>query len=271
MMKPLIGITCCRKAFRPHEAENHAASDTYVEVTDRIVLGVPVLIPANGEAVDIDTLLSRLDGLILTGSRSNVRPDWYGGHPHRQGTPEDQRRDAVTLPLTRAAIAAGMPVLAICRGFQELNVALGGSLHQRLRDLPGKLDHSAPESADRTARQAKAHDVELAAGGLLQQLAAGCSRVRVNSLHHQGIDRLAPGLSIEATAPDGVIEAVRVSHADGLALGVQWHPEFDADTDPFSAAIFEAFGEAVRARAAGQALPGVLRAPSESLIRTAAE
>jgi putative glutamine amidotransferase len=253
-MKPLIGISCCSKAFGPSGAENHAASDTYVTVTDRIVLGVPVLIPANGEAVDIETLLSRLDGLILTGSRSNIRPDRYGGCPHLEGTPEDQRRDAVTLPLTRAAIAAGMPVMAICRGFQELNVSLGGSLHQRLRDLPDTLDHSAPEHLAISVRQAKAHDVSLVHGGLLHRLAGGADRVRVNSLHHQGIDRLSPHLSIEA---------VRVTRAPGFAVGVQWHPEYDYETDPLSRAIFAAFGEAVRARVAGPPVPAALHAAAE--------
>ena len=258
-MKPLIGITCCRKAFGQYGTENHAASDTYVEVTDRIVLGVPVLIPANGEAVDIETLLSRLDGLILTGSRSNVCPERYGGCPHREGTPEDQRRDAVTLPLTRAAIDAGLPVLAICRGFQELNVALGGSLHQLLCDLPGRLDHAAPDSPDPAIRHGKSHDVELAEGGLLHALAAGAPRVLVNSLHHQGIDRLATRLAVEAVAPDRTIEAVRVAGARGFALGVQWHPEFDYESDAVSRAIFAAFGDAARARAGIQAA-GVYRA-----------
>lgn len=270
-MKPLIGISCCIKAFGPFEVENHAASDTYVTVTDRVVLGVPVLIPANGGAVDIETLLSRLDGLILTGSRSNICPDYYGGCPHLEGTPEDQRRDAVTLPLTRAAIAAGMPVVAICRGFQELNVALGGSLHQRLRDLPGKLNHSTPDHPDINVRQGKVHDVSLVPGGLLHRLAGGADRARVNSLHDQGIDRLSPHLSVEATAPDGVIEAVRVTRAPGFAAGVQWHPEYDYETDPLSRAIFAAFGEAVRARVAGRPLPVALRAAAEARPLTAAE
>lgn len=270
-MKPLIGISSCSKAFGPYEVENHAASDTYVEVTDRVVLGVPVLIPANGEAVDIETLLSRLDGLILTGSRSNVCPNRYGGFPHAKGTPEDQRRDAVTLPLSRAAIAVGLPVVAICRGFQELNVALGGTLHQRLQDLPDMLDHSAPAQADARVRQGKAHEVTLVAGGLLHRLADGMEKVRVNSLHDQGIARLSPQLSIEAVAPDGVIEAVRVTRAQGFAAGMQWHPEFDYETDALSRAIFVAFGEAVRARMAGLSLPHRLRITAEPCSRSAAE
>ncbi|WP_428377306.1 gamma-glutamyl-gamma-aminobutyrate hydrolase family protein [Lichenicoccus sp.] len=270
-MKPLIGITTCRKYFGPFDIENHAASDTYVKVTDRVVLGVPVLIPANGEAVDVETLINRLDGLILTGSQSNVSPGEYGGVPHLAGTPEDQMRDAVTLPLTRAAIAASLPVLAICRGFQELNVALGGSLHQRLRDLPARLNHSNQDHADIAIRRGKAHDVALADGGLLHRLAGGQQVIRVNSLHNQGIERLAAPLSVEAMAPDGVIEAVRVTLASGLALGVQWHPEYDFEVDPLSRAIFMAFGRAVRARVRGDGLPEDLRVLPCEQGRTAAE
>ena len=270
-MKPLIGITCCSKAFGPYEVQNHAASDTYVRVCDQVVLGVPVLIPANGEAVDIATLLARLDGLILTGSRSNICPDRYGGCPHVEGTPEDQMRDAVTLPLSRAAIAAGMPVVAICRGFQELNVALGGTLHQRLQDLPGRLDHSTPSHPDVAVRRGKAHDVDLVPGGLLHRLAGGVERVRVNSLHDQGIDRLSARLAVEAVAPDGVVEGVRVIDAPGFAAGVQWHPEYDYETDPLSRAIFAAFGDAVHARMAGLPLPPALRMPPGPRIRSAAE
>ncbi|TLU71831.1 gamma-glutamyl-gamma-aminobutyrate hydrolase family protein [Lichenicoccus roseus] len=261
-MKPLIGITTCRKTFGPFDIGNHAASDTYVTVTDRVVLGVPVLIPANGEAVDVETLVSRLDGLILTGSQSNVSPCRYGGDPHLAGTPEDQMRDAVTLPLARAAIAAGLPVVAICRGFQELNVALGGSLHQRLQDLPGRLHHSNQDHPDVAIRQGKAHDVDLTEGGLLHRLSGGGRRARVNSLHNQGIDRLAASLDIEALAPDGVVEAVRVMATPGLAIGVQWHPEYDFETDPLSRAIFVAFGRAVRSRMRGDMLPDDLRVRS---------
>src|ERR1700731_2195634 len=158
-MKPLIGISCCTKQFGAFGMPNHAASDTYVRATDQLVGGVPVLMPANGNLADIQTLLSRLDGIILTGSRSNVQPALYGGPPHAEGTPEDAQRDAVTLPLIRAAIAAGLPVLAICRGFQELNVALGGTLHQRLQDLPDRLDHSSPMVASREVRIGKAHSI----------------------------------------------------------------------------------------------------------------
>ena len=248
-MKPLVGISCCTKAFGVYGMLNHAASDTYVRAVDQVVGGVPVLLPANGEAADIDTLLDRLDGIILTGSRSNVQPSFYGGPTHSEGTPEDTARDNVTLPLIRAAISRGVPILAICRGLQELNVALGGSLHQRLQDLPGRMDHSTPMSADSRVRIGKAHTVRLTPGCWLHRL-SNQPELAVNSLHDPGIDRLAPGLVAEAVAPDGTIEAVRHTQSPALAMGVQWHPEYDFATDVVSRAIFAAFGEAMRNRGA---------------------
>ena len=247
-MKPLVGISCCIKPFGLFALPNHAASDTYVRAVDEIVDAVPVLIPANGQAVDVDTLLARLDGIVLTGSRSNVQPCLYGGPCHAEGTPEDPLRDAVTLPLIRAAIAAGVPLLAICRGFQELNVALGGTLHQRLQDLPGKLDHSTPVQPNARVRHGKAHPVRVLPSTWLRRV-TGAEELAVNSLHNQGIDLLAPGLEVEGVASDGTIEAVRVAGARGFAVGVQWHPEYDFETDHASRAIFAAFGEAMRAYA----------------------
>lgn len=246
-MKPLVGISCCTKSFGAYAMPNHAASDTYIRATDQVVGAVPVLLPANGHACDIATLLARLDGIILTGSRSNVQPSCYGGPAHPDGTPEDIARDAVTLPLIRAAIAAGVPVLAICRGLQELNVALGGSLHQRLQDLPGRIDHSTPQQPSHRVRTGKAHAVRVVPGSWLHRV-AGAREIAVNSLHNQGIDRLAAGLVVEGVAPDGTIEAIRVAGAAGFAVGVQWHPEYDWQTDPVSRGIFQAFGDAVAAR-----------------------
>ena len=256
-MKPLIGISCCRKLFGAFGMVNHAASDTYVRAVDQVIGGVPVLLPANGSAADVSTLLRRIDGIILTGSRSNVQPSLYGGPPHDEGTPEDADRDATTMPLIRAAVAEGVPLLAICRGLQEMNVALGGSLHQRLQDLPGRLDHSTPMQPNPRVRTAKAHGVRFVSGSWFHRL-AGTAEAAVNSLHNQGIDRLAPCLTIEAQAPDGTIEAVR-ANSPGFAIGVQWHPEYDFDREPLSRAIFAAFAEAVRARM-GQPVPVIANA-----------
>ena len=252
-MKAIVGISCCTKTFGTYGTPNHAASDTYVRAVDQVVHAVPVLLPANGDAADVEALLSRLDGIILTGSRSNVEPRLYGGPPHAEGTPEDVNRDAVTMRLIRAAVAGGVPLLAICRGLQEMNVALGGSLHQRLQDLPDRLDHSTPLHPNPRIRIGKAHDVRITPGSWLHRV-AGATIIPVNSLHNQGIDRLAPGLVVEATAPDGTIEAVRLPGASSLAVGVQWHPEYDYATDPVSRSIFTAFGAAVNGRASQQSL-----------------
>ena len=244
-MKPLIGISCCTKQFGVFGMPNHAASDTYVRVTDLVVGGVPILMPANGPTADIETLLDRLDGIILTGSRSNVHPTLYDGPPHAEGTWEDPNRDNVTLPLIRAAVARGVPLLAICRGFQELNVALGGSLHQRLQDLPDRIDHSTPMHSSPKVRQGKSHGMRITPDGWLHKL-AGTTEIAVNSLHNQGIDRLAPSLVAEGVAPDGTIEAVSVAGCRGYAVGVQWHPEYDWMTDSLSKRIFAQFGDKVR-------------------------
>ena len=240
------------KAFGIFNTPNHAASDSYVRVVLGPVGGVPVLLPAAGEAF-APQILPRLDGLILTGSRSNVWPGHYDGPDHAEGTPEDQQRDATTLPLIRAAIAQGVPLLAICRGMQELNVALGGSLDQRIQDLPGRMDHSTPSDQPiPLVRTGKAHAIRLTPEGLLHDL-AGRTEIPVNSLHNQGVQRLAPRLEAMGWAPDGTVEAVRVRQSPGFAWGVQWHPEYDWERDAFSRRIFEAFGAACATRSgAGQ-------------------
>lgn len=245
-MRPIIGISCCIKSFGPGSLPNHAASDFAVRAVAKFSNAVPVLLPALGEEADLPALLDMLDGVLLTGSKSNINPAAYGGPPAPEDSPCDDARDATTLPLIRAAIARGLPLLAICRGFQELNVAAGGTLHQSLASLPGRMDHSAPNTDDLAEKMAKAHEVTLFEGGLLHRL-AGVRRVMVNSLHTQGIDRLGAGLVCEAAAPDGTIEAIRHASAPALTLGVQWHPEFDCTHDGLSARIFEAFGRAMRA------------------------
>lgn len=248
-MKPLIGISCCTKLFGIFGRPNHAASDTYIKATDLVIGAVPVLIPANGEAADIPTLLARLDGIMLTGSPSNVQPSRYDGPPHAEGTAEDPARDGVTLRLIRAAFEAGVPILAICRGMQELNVALGGSLHQRLQDLPDRMDHSTPMAGNGRVRTGKAHAIRVTAGSWLHRV-AGALEIPVNSLHNQGMDRLAAPLVVEGVAPDGTVEAVR-GIGPGFCIGVQWHPEYDWETDAISRRIFEEFGAVVAARLAG--------------------
>jgi putative glutamine amidotransferase len=244
-MKPLVGISCCSKSFGPNGLPNHAASDFCVRAICEVTDAVPVLLPAVGNDRDAACLLSRLDGILFTGSRTHIGPHHYGGAAHAADMPEDPARDATTLPLIRAALASFTPIFAICRGMQELNVALGGTLYQHIPALPGRLNHAAARPEDAEARIAPAHTAQLTSGGLLHRLAQASS-IHVNSLHQQGIDRLGDGLAIEAIAPDGTIEAIRVTSTPGFALGVQWHPEFDATTNTISRALFRAFGQALR-------------------------
>ena len=211
---------------------------------------LPMLIPSIGDKLDIDALLDRLDGLLLTGSPSNVEPYHYNGPPSREGTLHDPDRDATTLPLIREAVRRDMPVLAICRGIQELNVALGGTLHQRIGERPGGEVHGRGGrkrvmEMTMDERYGPCHPVTLTPDGFFAQL-TGATEIMVNSLHGQGIDRPAPGLEVEAVAPDGLIEAVRLPGAR-FVVGVQWHPEYKPLDNPISRALFAAFGEACHA------------------------
>jgi len=244
---PLIGVTSCLK---PRDGLHfHTVGDKYVEAVIIGSGGLPVLLPAIGDRLDPDMLLDRLDGLLVTGSPSNVDPARYGGPQAREDNLADPARDATTLPLIRRAVARGVPLLAICRGLQELNVALGGSLHQHVHELPGRFDHRSDKTRTYPERYGLAHPVTVTPGGRLQAILGGAGRVEVNSLHGQGIDRLAPGLAVEAVADDGTIEAVSVEDARGFALALQWHPEWGVAENAVSRRLFAAFGDAARAQA----------------------
>ncbi len=221
----------------------HAVGEKYIVAVHDGAHAIPVLIPVLENPIEAVRLLHRLDGVMLTGSPSNVAPHRYGGQAPREGVLQDERRDATTLPLIQAALERGMPLLAICRGFQELNVAFGGTLFQHVEEVPGRMDHREDKSAPLDVQYAPVHDVELSADGVLARM-AGVQHLRVNSLHGQGIDRLGEGLTIEAVAPDGQIEAVSVAGAKTFAAGVQWHPEWKFWADPFSVSLFKAFGQA---------------------------
>ncbi len=241
-MPPIVGLPACARRYP--DCLQHAVAEQYVAAVRDAAGALPVLLPPLGPSAE--ALLDRLDGLLLPGSESNVAPSLYG--EARDATPgqHDPARDATVLPLVRLALARGMPVLAICRGHQELNVALGGTLHQTVHALPGRLDHREDPAAPQAAQWAPAHGLALspALAALL-----GRATVRVNSLHGQAIDRLGPGLVAEAVAPDGTIEAVR-AEGTGFCWGVQWHPERGDSAAMASAALFAAFGAACRAYAA---------------------
>jgi putative glutamine amidotransferase len=244
--RPLIGIPADRRMVGAHPF--HMVGEKYARAVLDAAGAAPVLIPALAEELGFEELLERLDGLLFTGSPSNVEPRHYQGAPSEPGTLHDPARDATTLPLIRRAVEAGVPVLGICRGFQEMNVAFGGSLHQKLHELAGFLDHRDDETQPLEVQYGPAHEVTLEPGGVLRTL-SGSERIRVNSLHSQGINRLGPGLAVEARAPDGVIEAFRVPDARRFAVAVQWHPEWQVMSNPFSRALFATFGDASRERA----------------------
>jgi len=229
----------------------HMTPAPYIEGVLHGAGAMPVLLPALGDALDLDAILARMDGVLLTGSPSNVHPSLYGEEPTRGHEPYDPARDATTLPLIRRALDLGVPLLAICRGYQELNVALGGSLHTEIQTFEGRMDHRAPDTTDWDARFAIRHPVHIVRDGCIGKI-LDTDTVDVNSLHRQGLARLADRLAIEATAPDGTIEAVRVIDAKAFAVGVQWHPEYWVRTDGPSAKLFAAFGAAMRERAAAR-------------------
>jgi putative glutamine amidotransferase len=258
-MKPVIGLVS--DVLRDGKHVTHGVQQKYLEAVSggahAIALALPALIDAPDASFtdpsDFSRVLGMLDGLCLTGALSNVAPHHYGATLADPNSPADPARDHVSLALIRAAVAAGMPVLGICRGFQEINVALGGTLHQLVHQVPGLDDHREP-SGTLAEQYAPQHTVEFTPGGLLHSF-SGMDGARVNSLHWQGVDMLAPPLAVEATAPDGLVEAFRLDRADSFLLGVQWHPEWDFRDDPLSVVIFRAFGTAARAYHAARTVP----------------
>jgi putative glutamine amidotransferase len=243
---PVIGIPAC--FVQGEGLGHHQVGAKYVDGVVDGAGGLPLLIPALGSRLDPDAVLAELDGLMITGSPSNVEPRQYGGPAPRPDCPLDPARDATTLPLIRRALDLAVPLLAICRGLQELNVALGGTLHQNVHELTGRADHRSDKSVPLGERYGSAHPVQLVPGGMVERLLEGALTIQVNSLHAQAIDRLADRLAVEALASDGTIEAVRVVDAPAFALAVQWHPEWRLLENPVSRRLFAAFGAACRAR-----------------------
>jgi putative glutamine amidotransferase len=235
----VVGIPACTKLISNYI--QHATPARYGAALTAASGAIPVLIPPEGEAML--ALLDRLDGVMFNGSPSNVAPMRYGADFDATPDFHDPERDATTLPLIRAVLERGIPMLCICRGLQELNVALGGTLFQEVHNVPGRMDHRAGEGT-RDQLFALKHGVKLS--GTMARISGG-DEIQVNSLHGQAIDQLAPGLAVEAVAPDGTIEAVRVENAKNFAIGVQWHPEWEVTHFPDRLRLFQAFGEACAA------------------------
>lgn len=247
MTKPLIGVTSDIKPVDPYLW--HAAPSPYIDAAAEVSNVTPMIIPSLGSRLDIDAMLDRLDGVLVTGSRSNVHPSHYGVEANADHEPFDPDRDATTLPLIRRAIERGVPLLAICRGIQELNVALGGSIteaFQKNRTIEG---HGYPWEGTLDERFGLAHGLKIEEGSCLSDILSDSivdASVQVNSLHTQALDRLGDGIVVEATSEDGTVEAVTVKGAVGYVVGVQWHPEYWAKTDTPSNKILFSFGQATR-------------------------
>ena len=242
-MRPIVIVPACTRDFGEHPY--HAAQHKYV---DAVTLGADcasLILPSLGASLDLETLFGTIDGIMLTGSASNVHPSYYSEEVLDPSLPQDPARDQTTLPLIREAVRRGVPIIAICRGFQEMNVALGGSLHQAVQTVAGKFDHREKAELGMDEQYGDAHNVTLCQGGLLESI-LGVSDIPVNSLHGQGVNELAPGLTVEALAEDGLVEAFTVSNAPGFTLAVQWHPEWRIQHNPYSMKMFGAFGEACR-------------------------
>jgi putative glutamine amidotransferase len=241
-----VGIPADSKTIGPHPFQ--AVGEKYLRAVLDGAGAQPLLIPSMHRGLDLDALLDHLDGLLLPGSPSNIEPHHYSDEPSFEGNLHDPARDLTTLNLIPKAIAKGVPVLAICRGFQEVNVAMGGSLHQKVHDVPDMLNHREDLHQPLDVQYAPVHPVTLLKGGWLEGF-AGASTAMVNSLHGQGIRKLGDGLVAEAVAPDGLIEAIRLDSDQAFLLALQWHPEWKVLENPFYLNIFKAFGQACKARA----------------------
>ena len=239
---PVVLVPACNRQIGLHPF--HIAGKKYVDFV-RLAGCLPLVVP-NAAAHEIEPLLALADGVLLTGSPSNVHPRHFDQSVHDPALPLDPERDDWTLPLVPALLARGVPLFAICRGAQEANVALGGSLHQALHEVDGHDDHRAKSDSDAATQYGDAHEVEVLPGGVLARI-VDSPRFTVNSVHGQGVARLAPGLQVEARAPDGVVEAFSQTHAQDFNLCVQWHPEWLAPSNPVSRQLAQAFGDACRA------------------------
>lgn len=244
MSRPIIGIIG-NHYMLGDEYPAHATGTMNSEAIAHVADCMPLLIPSDPRLVSVPELLEVCDGFLFTGGRPNVHPEEYG----EEATPAygdfDRCRDKIALPLIREAVRRGQPFLGVCRGFQEVNVAMGGSLYPEIRDLPGRMNHRMPPDGTLDEKFALRHTVTLTPGGVFATL-LGSEEVMVNSLHGQGIKDAGPRVVIEGVAPDGTPEAIVIRDAPGFALAVQWHPEYHAAEDPVSRVLFTALGEAAR-------------------------
>jgi putative glutamine amidotransferase len=247
LSRPLVGIATGLIHNPVHAVPAHGIGDRYIQAVRSGAGADPFLIPVLGEGHDADALAARLDGLFLPGGRANIEPHHYGGPAFPEDEIRDRDRDYTVLPLIRACVELGVPIFGVCRGLQEINVAMGGSLHYRVHLVEGKIDHRMPKHDDIEVKFGLRHMVSLNPDGMFDTLVE-VSEVKVNSAHGQGIDRLAEGFVVEALAPDGIIEGIRAVNAKTFTVGVQWHAEWGYDRHDLAQALFQRFGDAARER-----------------------
>ncbi|GAB5436514.1 gamma-glutamyl-gamma-aminobutyrate hydrolase family protein [Falsiruegeria mediterranea] len=244
MSRPVVGIIG-NSYLMNDQYPTHAGGTMNSDAVANVAGCMPLLIPADPRFLSVDELLDTCDGFLLTGGRPNVHPEEYGEPETEAHGAFDRARDAIVLPLVRSCVERGQPFLGICRGFQEVNVAMGGTLYPEIRDLPGRMNHRMPPDGTLEEKFALRHTVEMSENGPFHRL-FGAQEVMTNTLHGQGIKRPGARIVIDGYAPDGTPEAIYVKDAPGFTLSVQWHPEWDAANDPVSRPLFQAFGDAVR-------------------------
>jgi len=257
MARPIIGIISNQHTIND-EYVVQAAGEINISAVAEVAEGLPLLVPADPDKVRLSDLLENCAGFVFTGGRANVHPEEYGEEETPAHGAFDRNRDRITLPLIRALVERGQPLLGICRGFQEVNVAMGGTLYPEIRDLPGRDNHRMPPDGTLEEKFALRHNVEFSEGGVFHHL-MGAQSVLTNTLHGQGIKAPGPRVMIDGYAPDGTAEAAYIEGAPGFTLSVQWHPEWNAKADPVSRPLFEAFGAACRDWADGRRARSVLR------------
>jgi putative glutamine amidotransferase len=245
MRKPVVGIIANFHLFH-EQYPAQATGNMNIEAIAQVAGAIPMIVPAVPDCVDIDEIMGVCDGFLFTGGVSNVHPEEYGHEPTEAHGTFNRDRDRVTLPLIRACVEAGQPVLGVCRGFQEFNVAMGGTLHPEIRDLPGRMNHRMPLEGTLEERFAHRHHVQILPDSRFARI-FGCDKVLVNSLHGQGIDEPGRRVIVDGCTSDGTAEAITIRDAPGFAMAVQWHPEHNATLDVVSKPLFEAFGDALMA------------------------
>ena len=251
MSKPIVGVIGTSDTVERRFPIQFVGEKNLRAVCD-VANALPLMFAGLPDVTDIGSLLNAVDGVLLTGARANVHPAYFNVEPNEKHEPYDEDRDQVALELTRACVAKGTPVFGVCRGIQEMNVAFGGTLHPEIRELPGRMNHRAPRlengdvHPDPEVVFADRHEVNFVAGGFFANL-YGTEQIHVNSLHGQGIEEPGERVVVEGVAEDSTIEAIRIGGASGFALGVQWHAEYDPQTNPINRVLFERFGDALRA------------------------